>query len=192
MTHFIYSINNNYSAGETDAINKYAKSHNLSGNFIFHETADIRNSWPNRDIGKIIYSASPMDTVAVFNITDLATSAHEAFDIIKSAIEKKMAVYFIKHDMKLSPDSHWNKLENVLHFASIAALEFNSKRNKPGRPTGTRAKELMLDKHKDQIFGLLSKKVSKSSIAKIVGCSRPTLYDYLKLNGIKAKHHHED
>ena len=48
-----------------------------------------------------------------------------------------------------------------------------------GRPKGRKNKELKLDKHQKDIQRYLDLKISKASIAKLIGCHAQTLYNYI-------------
>lgn len=64
---------------------------------------------------------------------------------------------------------------------ALAAAKANGK--KLGRPKGALGKS-KLDGRKEEIKKLLALKVSKASIAKIVGVDRSTLYNFIKSRGL--------
>ena len=93
-------------------------------------------------------------------------------------------VYDRDIDAKMNRTSH-----RPLPAGKIRTKEALAKRKaegvKLGRPRG-QSKNLKLDPHKEMILDYLEKKVSKASIAKILGCSPSTLYAWLKRHNIKV------
>lgn len=149
------------------------------------ECKKLKVHWKDRDIGHYIINVLlPGDSIAVVSITELGTSAEEVLEICHEAISKNISIQSFLPSM--SVNSSCNS-RDALNFAMQVAntLPEQKSSKKPGRPKGTLAKEVMLDAYKDQIIDMINKNVSKASIAKIIGCSRPTLYAYLLRIGIK-------
>ena len=149
------------------------------------ESKSTKLYWKDRDIGHHINRAlSSGDSITSMTPAELAISTNELFEICFEAIKNGISIHFLIPATTLSPTSNCGTQE-LLYFASKALdiLPTRKKhKSKGGRPKGSIAQEVMLDAHKEHIEDLLSKGVSKASIAKIVGCSRPTLYAYLKRN----------
>ena len=56
-----------------------------------------------------------------------------------------------------------------------------------GRPKGRKNNSLKLDKHKNEIQKYLELKISKASIAKLIGCHAQTLYNYIETQNLEEK-----
>lgn len=186
--YFIYSINPDSLETNFVAIHAWLSDNDIDSFDLFAESGSLNDKWTNREIGKIANNYWPaLKGIAVFNILDLGTSSLEVLEICQCALQHNLTITVINNSIRLSPE---DSAKATLSFAALAASSFENKikkPRKPGRPVGTKAKELKLDKHIEQITDLLNKGVSKASIAKIIGCSRPTLYAYLIRIGIRNK-----
>ena len=78
----------------------------------------------------------------------------------------------------------------TLEFISVRTKEALTQRKAKGLPLGRSfrpAQQLKLDPHREEIVGYLNNGVSKRSVAKIVGCSPSTLYDWIKRHKIAVR-----
>ena len=75
-------------------------------------------------------------------------------------------------------------------FISARTTEALARRRAEGKPLGrlkgSKSKKIRLDDHKSMILDYLKKKISKLSIAKIIGCSPSTLYEWIYRNKLES------
>ena len=151
----------------------------------FRKSVDQKN--PILDILK---NAKENDNLVVYDAMDLGRSTLEVIDVLNLATAKKVVLYVAKYDEKFEGGSTTDTtqflrlLQNVeSEFVVLKMTDRVGRRrhtNAPlGRPKGRKNKELKLDKHLKDIQRYLDLKISKASIAKLIGCHAQTLYNYI-------------
>lgn len=147
----------------------------------------------DRKIFEVIKELQDGDTLIVTELSRLARSLKEMITIIEDLMDKKVRVVIIKEGIDIHDNNPAGKL-TVSIIASIAEFErsmismrtkeaIRSKRDAGiavGRPMGAKNKSVKLDGKEGKIKEYLSKGMKKTEIAKMMGVSRDTLYDFLK------------
>jgi DNA invertase Pin-like site-specific DNA recombinase len=173
---------------------EYANSHKLVPLDFREDTSSGKIKWRERGIGKILQEAKAGDVILAAEVSRLARSTLQVLEILEFAAEKEIGVHIVKNRMVMDGSLPSRITATVLGLAAEIEREFISARTtealarrkaegKPlGRPKGSKAKKVRLDEYRDLILSYLKKGVSKLSIAKIIGCSPSTLYEWIYRN----------
>lgn len=175
-----------------------------------------KKSWRERKIGELINKAVEGDRLIFAEISRAGRSTLEVVEMFEILATKKVEIHSVKEGINFEFDSEVKKSMStmiVACFASVAQIEraFIGARSKEainrlkaeaaakgetykspktgkgiGRPKGEQ-ELLKLDARREEIDKLLSVNVGLSSIAKIVGASRPTIYRWAKRRKINIK-----
>jgi len=169
---------------------KYANEKKLGSVEIIEETVSGRKSWKDRKLGKLIEKVQKGDILIITELSRLGRSMLEIMELLSILLRKGVELRVVKSNQVLKDDLHSKVFAMAFSIASEIERELISQRTrealqrrkaegKPlGRPKGSYSSKL--DRYKDQIEEFLSKGVSISSIAKILGVSYSTLYNYVK------------
>jgi len=165
------------------------------------ETISTRKKFEERDLSRLIAKMQPGDILVTSELSRLGRSILEVMTIFKILAEKNIETHIIKGGFVIGGNEDKIK-SSVLVFAFGLAAEIEreliSQRTKEalarrkaegkrlGRQPGQTVKSI-LDPKYDQIYELLKKGVSVSSIAKILECSQTTLRNFIKSRKIKEK-----
>lgn len=175
----------------------YANRHGLKvDEFIAIEISSRRTS-KERRIDELMEKLHDGDTLIVSELSRIGRSIPEVIGLVNAMIERGIRLVAIKQGLDIKGNHDIASKVMVTIFALLAELErdLTSYRTKTalaalksggkilGRPKGRKGKSRM-DIHEPQIRELLAKKVSKSSIAKIIGVSRAGLIKHLKSRNI--------
>ena len=152
--------------------------------------------YKERKLGSLLKCLQNGDTVIVSEISRLGRSLTEVMTILHTLMETGVRVYTCKERFELD-DSINSK---VLAFAFSLAAEIErrmiSSRTREalsrlksegkvlGRPKGRLSSHTKLSGRETEMRELLSKGVSKASIAKILCVSRGTLYSYIETRSL--------
>lgn len=163
------------------------------------ETVSGSKSFRDRALGEVLTGLNGGDCLIVTEISRLGRSLMEVMTILHDCMGRDIKVYSVKEGFELGD----NISSKVLAFAFGLAAEIErkmiSQRTKEalarkksegvrlGRPRGSYSRETKLTGKDDQIRELLTKRVSITSIAKIMGVSRGTVYNYVQTRGINAE-----
>lgn len=181
----------------SEAIEKYLQSNHLNGKTVTEESDSIRTHWHKRAIGHLLEGrvAQPGDSIVVYEASDLARSTCQMLEILVSATSHQVNIHFVKYN-EVFQGKERNKLADMLRLVHHIENDFISRRTTDalarrraaglplGRPKGRKNKALKLDKYKKDIVKYLDLAISKTSIAKLVGCHPQTLYDWIDRNMI--------
>lgn len=169
----------------------YAQSHNFHINEIIEETISSRKKLSERNLHNLINKCKKNDIIITTELSRLGRSLMEVMEILKNLMDKNVKVIITKGNIILGD----NIQSKVLAFAfglsaeierelissrtQQALLKLKSEGKQLGRPTG-RTSSSKLDNKINDIKTLLSKKVSVTSISKILECSQSTLRNFIK------------
>ena len=162
------------------------------------ETVSGTKSYKHRELGTLIEKMKEGDTLIISEISRLGRSLLEVLDCVNCLLKKNCKLISLKERFELG-DTIPAKIM-VFCFGLSAEIERSmiAARTKEalarlkaegkvlGRPVGSYGKS-KLDEKKEIILELIGKKVSKSSICKIVECSEGTLGSWLITRGIKGE-----
>jgi DNA invertase Pin-like site-specific DNA recombinase len=137
------------------------------------------------------------DTLIVSALSRLGGSVGEIVTIVDTLVQRQIRLLAIKEGMRLDGKRDLRTRVMVTMFALLAEIEHEliARRSKEalaaarasgrrlGRPQGRLGKS-KLDGQAHEIQRLLALRVSKASIAKIMGVDRATLYHFIRSRGI--------
>ena len=178
---------------QKNAVLKYANGLDLGQVEFVEETISSRKA--DRKIYPLIDRLKIGDSLIIYELSRLARSMCELGFIRMKIAEKKATLHAISHKLIITPNS-----SDISTTALVFALEISaqierqmiSERTKNalqakkaegmilGRPKGISK----LDDHQDEIKKYLAINLNLTAIAKLVGCNRQTLTNWLKLNNI--------
>jgi DNA invertase Pin-like site-specific DNA recombinase len=177
---------------------EYANHHHLVPLAFREDTVSGKVRWQERGIGKVLLQeAKKGDVVLAAEISRLARSTLQVLEIMEKAAEKGVSVHIVKNRMVMDSSIQSRITATVLGLAAEIEREFISARTVEalarrkaeglplGRPKGAKAKKVKLDEHRDLIIDYLKKGVSKASLARIIGCSPSTLYEWIYRNKLE-------
>ncbi len=177
---------------------KYANTNKLGNVEFIEETVSGRKSWKERELGKLVRELQKGDVLIVAELSRLGRSMLEIMELLSILLRKGVELHVVKNNQVLKDDLHSKVFAMAFSIAAEIERELISQRTrealarrkaegkKLGRPKGSFSSKL--DQYRDQIDEFLSKGVSVSSIAKIIGVPYSTLWSYLKRrNKIKGK-----
>lgn len=153
--------------------------------------------WRKRELGTAFGALGEGDTVIVSELSRLGRSTLQILEIMKDAKEKGIAVHAVKGAWTLNGSMESKLVLMMLAMISEIERDLISERTKEGlrarkaagvilgRPKGPGKSKL--DVHKEEIVALLNNGSTKTFIAKRYGCSVPNLFNWLKMNGVKAE-----
>ena len=173
-------------------IEEYAKNQGLKIDDWIEETISSRKALKNRKLGVLLENLQENDILITCEISRLGRSLLEVMRILETCLSKNCQVWTLKENYRLGNDIQ----SKVLAFAFSLAAEIErnliSQRTKSslanlkasgkklGRPFSAESKKLKLSKNAKKVQNLLSKGISKSQIAKILGVQRSTLRRFIE------------
>jgi len=178
---------------------EYAHNEEMSNLIFIEETISSRVKFEKRDISNLILKMQEGDILLVTELSRIGRSTMEVMSIFKMLVERGVKTHIIKSNFKIGADE--DKITSaVLIFAFGLAAELEreliSQRTKSalakkksegmvlGRKKGQKVKS-KLDGKEESIKGLLEKKVSVASIAKIHNVGRTTMTSFIKSRKLK-------
>ena len=162
---------------------------NTNGHVITETIADQCSSktpWQQRGIGELIANLGPQSTIITSEVSRLARSTLEVLEIAAAAAEREIVIVATKNNLIFNDTMASKITTTILALAAEIERDFIRTRTKEaltrakqngvvlGRPVGSRSAS-KLDGRESEIARYLSKKLPKSSIAKLLECSRGTL-----------------
>lgn len=172
------------------AIEATLKKEALKTKAFIEDHQSNRIDWKIRELGTLIKSMKKGDTLYTFEVLSLARSTTQLLEIVVTMAEKGANLHVVKYNRSFTP-TELVSTQTFLDFLKEAEGDYESRReNDPfekrlrsgvplGRPKGRKNKSRKLDKYLPEIKKYLALKISKASIAKLIGCHAQTLYNYL-------------
>lgn len=160
------------------------------------ETISGTRSYNKRELGKLLRKVRKGDAIICTELSRLGRNLFMIMDILNFCMAKECKVYTVKEGYHLGEDIQSKVL--AFAFGLSAEIERNliSLRTKEalarkkaegvklGRPRGIKNHRHKLDSRGKAIHTLLEKGASKTEIAKRLGVSRKTLYNWM--NTVKS------
>lgn len=159
-----------------------------------------QKSIKKRKIDELLEQLNAGDMLIVSELSRLGRSLGQIIQIVDELIRKENKFIAVKENIALNGRQDIQTKVMIAMFGLFAEIERDliSERTKQGlaaakakgkllgRPKGSLGKS-RLDGKEKEIGTLLSKTVSKSSIAKIMGISRTALYEFIESRGLGSK-----
>lgn len=171
-------------------IETFCKNNNLVVDEWIEEVISTKKPLKDRKLGKLLLKLDSNSLLIATEITRIGRNVLEVMTILQQCLEKGCQVWTIKEKYKLGNDIQSTILSFAFSLAGQIERQLISQRTKEclkrlkdegqhlGRPFGFTYKKL--HKKHNKIKELLDKKVPKSQIAKLMGCSWTTLHRYIK------------
>lgn len=176
-------------ANQHHEIETFCRKNHLKVDEWVEEVISSRKALKDRRLNKLLQKLKKDDILIATEISRLGRNMLEIMGILQQCLEKECQIWTIKENYKLGSDIQSKVLAFSFSLASEIERQLISQRTKEclkrlkdegehlGRPFGFTYRKLQ-KKHK-KIQELLSKGVSKSEIARLMGCSWTTLHRYI-------------
>lgn len=174
------------------AILEYAHQQGIQINQFIQSQMSSRKSPKDRQLDYLLDTLEPNDTLIVSELSRLGRSLGQIIQFIDEIVAMKVHFIALKEDIALVGKRDIKNKVMIAMFGLFAEIERDlisqrtkegmakakERGKKPGRPKGSKGQR-KLEGKEGEIQALLEKKVSKSSIAKILGVSRGTLRTFI-------------
>ncbi len=182
-----------YDYQKTQALH-YANELNLGTVTFVEDVVSGAKDWRKRAIGELVNNTmNKGDILLVNEFSRLGRSLLDILEILKVLKEKECQVHIVREKMIIGDDMSSKMM--VFMFSLVSEIErdliksrvkegvANSRAKNPtktwGRKKGSMYKSKLDDK-REYIIELLEKRISKASIAKMLGVNYQTLVSYIK------------
>ncbi len=173
-------------------IEQFVKSQGLEVDNWIEEKISSRKALKKRKLGDLLENLQENDILISCEISRLGRSLLEVMRILEICLTKNCQVWTLKENYRLGNDIQSKVLAFAFGLAAEIERNLISQRTKSslanlkatgkklGRPLAAESQKLKLSKNSKKIRNLLSKGVSKSQIAKILGVQRSTLSRFIE------------
>lgn len=194
MTTYAYlrvsTLEQNTEKNKLDVL-KFANTKKLGNVDFVEEQISGKANFKNRQLGALLEKMGNNDVLIVPELSRIARSITQIFEVIDITKQKGITLYSIKEDFSNNDKSITSTVTTTV-FALVAQIErdlislrtkeaLQSKKAqgiKLGRPKGKGKSKL--DKYKDEILKLIELKVPKTIIARQYNTSMANLHRFLK------------
>jgi len=172
----------------------FANAKSLGRIDFVQEVVSGTTSWKDRELGSLVEKMTKKDILIVSELSRLGRSMLEIMEVLAILLRKKCKVYAVKGKYELGDDIQSKVFAFAFSLASEIERELISSRTKEalariksegkklGRPKGPGKSRL--DPHLEQIREFRAKKVSMTSMARILDVSPAMMWKYIKSRGI--------
>ncbi|WP_375647807.1 MULTISPECIES: recombinase family protein [unclassified Bartonella] len=176
---------------------EYANKNGFAPLHIEEEIASRGKDWRKRKLGVLIKKAERGDVLLTPEFSRIAGSSLAVLEILKAASERGLIVHITKQNLIMDGSLQSDIIANVLGMVSQIERHLIQTRTKEalnvarqrgiklGRPKGSKATQLKLDNHIDEIQAFINVGLSQSRIAKTLGVSVNTLRLFIERKNIK-------
>ena len=173
-------------------IEQFAKKHDLNIDNWVEEKISSRKALKNRKLGELLENLQENDILISCEISRLGRSLLEVMRILETCLSKNCQVWTLKENYRLGNDIQSKVLAFAFGLAAEIERNLISQRTKSslanlkasgkklGGPFSAESKKLKLSKNAKKVRNLLSKGISKSQIAKILGVQLSTLRRFIE------------
>lgn len=177
-------------------INRFCMGKGIQINAWIEETVSGTKEPEKRELGKLLHLVQQNDLIICSELSRLGRSLFMIMSILNQLMERNVRVWTIKDNYRLGDDIQSKVL--AFAFSLSAEIERNliSQRTKEalarkkaigvklGHPKGMMNSKRKLNEYIEEIMDLLAFRISKAQIARLFGVTSPTLYSFIKLNGL--------
>lgn len=175
-------------------INNFCEREKISINKWEMETISGTKSFEKRKLGKLLKRLRKGDILICSEISRLGRNLLQIMTILNICLSKDVQVWTIKDNYRLGADIQSKVLAFAFGLAAEIERNLISQRTKEalarikasgrklGRAYGSKNKKHILDGREQMVNELISKGVPKTQIAKIMGVSMFTIYQFLDRN----------
>lgn len=186
----VSTIEQNTEKNKFDVLN-FANSKKLGNVEFVEEQISGKSNFKNRQLGVLLDKMQKDDVLIVPELSRIARSITQIFEVIDITKQKGITLYSIKENFSNNDKSITSTVTTTV-FALVAQIErdlislrtieaLHAKKaggTKLGRPTGKGKSKL--DEHQEEIMKLVELKVPKTIIARQYGTSVANLHRFLK------------
>ncbi len=180
-------------ANQKYAILDYAQQQGIAIDEFVEAQVSTRKAIEKRGINEAIERLSAGDRLIVSELSRLGRSLGQIIQIVETLVTRKIRFVAIKEAIRFEGKQTMQTKVMIALFGLFAEVERDliSERTREGlaaakaqgkllgRPKGSLGQS-RLDGKETEIQALMDKKVSKASIAKIMGISRTALYNFIR------------
>lgn len=171
---------------------KFANQKTIQIHQWIEETISGTKGFQDRSLGQLVSTLTASDTLIVTELSRLGRSVMEVMSILNVLMNKKVKVISIKEGYELGDTIDSKILAFAFSLSADIERKMISSRTKEalarkkqegrtlGRPKGSLSKETKLTGKDQDIKVLLQKRISLSSIARIMGVHRLTVKSYIE------------
>lgn len=173
-------------------IQKFCQKENIIVNIWVKETISSTKELKKRKLGKLLQKLKADDIIIASELSRLGRNLLQVMSILHMCMNKNVQVWTIKDNYRLGADIQSKVL--AFAFGLSAEIERNliSQRTKEallrvkaegkvlGRPKGRQSTFVKLSGQENKIKELLSQKISKSAMARILGVHRITIAKFIR------------
>lgn len=173
-------------------IKHFCKENGLAINGWIQETISGTQAYDKRALGRLLRRVGKGDLIICTEISRLGRNLYMIMEILNLCMRKECRLYTVKEGYRLGDDIQ----SKVLAFAFGLSAEIErrlisartrealarrkAEGKRVGRPEGSKSKVRLLDERKEEIMAWLAQGESKAAIARRLGVSRGTFYQWEK------------
>ena len=177
-------------ANQHHEIEAFANKNSITIDKWVEEKISSNKPLQERKLGKLLKKLKKGDILIASELSRLGRNLMEIMGILQNCLEKDCQIWTLKENYRLGADIQSKVLAFAFSLASEIERQLISERTKNslqrlkdegkhlGRPYGFSYQKLQ--KKHNKIKELLDKNVSKSEIARLMGCTWQTLHRYIK------------
>ena len=179
------------------AILEFAQQEKVKVDHFMELSVSSRKSTGERKIDQLLDQLKKGDLLLISELSRMGRSVGEIITTVNTLVKEKIRFIAVKEGIRLNGKQDLQTKVMVTMFGLFAEIErdlislrtkealaaVKASGKKLGRPKGVLGKS-KLDGREEEIQKLLALEVSKSSIAKITGVDRSTLYHFIRSRGL--------
>lgn len=166
------------------------KSMEISG--WIRETISGTQAYDKRALGKLLRRVGKGDLIICTEISRLGRKLYMIMEILSTCMNKGCQVWTVKEGYRLGDDIQSKVLAFAFGLSAEIERRLISERTREalsrrradgkrlGRPEGSKSKVRLLEERKEEILAWLAQGESKATIARRLGVSRGTFYQWEK------------